>query len=282
MNDQQLNILDVIKKSTQYLLGKGVPNPKCDSEWIVSHVTKKKKLDLYLEFEYILDETLLNKIRELVIKRGYRIPLQHLINEINFAGNRIFCDERALIPRPETEYLCELINDRVSTKFTGKILDLGTGTGAIILALCKNYKYRFGLGVDFSNNALDLAKKNVIFNGADNVQLLKFDWTKDNLSDQYDVIVSNPPYLTTKDWENAEPEVKNFDPKSALVSKNGGLFDIFEVIKHAKKNLNQNGLFAIEIGLGQQTQILEKLIGDFTDVEIIRDFFSASSIYYRP
>ena len=135
MSDNIISFLEIINLSTEYLTKKGVPNPKCDVEWIVSSVTNKKRVELYLNFENPVEKQQKNEIRKLIIDRGKRKPLQHILGKVNFAGYELKCDERALIPRPETEYLTELIMDRLEKNFCGKILDLGTGSGAIIITL---------------------------------------------------------------------------------------------------------------------------------------------------
>ena len=268
---EHLTLLDVIERSTEYLNKKGVTNSKCDVEWIISYITQMIKLELYLEYENFLDEEDLKKIRRCIIDRGKRIPLQHILGKVNFAGNEIFCDKRALIPRPETEYFTELIKERISSKYSGKILDLGTGSGAIIITLCMEYKNCEGYGMDKSINALSLAKENIKLHNLKNIKLQKFDWTSDKLNSSYGVIVSNPPYLTNDEWNCAEKEVKVFDPKDSLVSKENGLSDIYHVINHAKKNLAKKGLLALEIGIGQKNNILQNMSGAFSEIELIKD-----------
>ena len=271
MGEVVLSFLDIINKSTEYLKKRGVPNPKCDVEWIVATVTNKKRVELYLEFENPVEEEFQDKIRKWIIDRGKRIPLQHILGKVNFAGNNLFCDDRALIPRPETEYLTELILERVENDFSGSILDLGTGSGAIILTLCIQKTNCNGTGLDKSKEAIELAKKNAQFHKLSNVKFGIFDWCKEKLKKKYDIIVSNPPYLTIEEWETAETEVKVFDPKSALVA-NEGTSDLIEVINLAKIYLSSGGLLALEIGLYQKKILLDVMNNKFTDIEIIKDF----------
>ena len=271
MGKVALSFLDIINRSTEYLKKKGVPNPKCDVEWIVATVTNKKRVELYLEFENPVEEEFQDKIRKWIIDRGKRIPLQHILGKVNFAGNNLFCDDRALIPRPETEYLTELILERVENDFSGSILDLGTGSGAIILTLCIQKTNCDGTGLDKSKEAIDLAKKNAQFHKLSNVKFGIFDWCKEKLKKKYDIIVSNPPYLTIEEWETAETEVKVFDPKSALVA-NEGTSDLIEVINLAKIYLSSGGLLALEIGLYQKKILLDVMNNKFTDIEIIKDY----------
>ena len=269
---EHLTLLDIIDRSTEYLNKKGVPNSKCDVEWMISHVTKKKKLELYLEYGNFVKEKDINQIRQCIIKRGKRIPLQHILGKVNFAGYELKCDKRALIPRPETEYFTELIKERITTEYNGKILDFGTGSGAIIITLCLEVKNCDGFGMDKSINALSLARENVDFHNVENIKLQNFDWSSDVLQCSYGVIVSNPPYLTNDEWSFAEQEVKEFDPKDALVSQENGLSDIHYIIDHAKKHLLKNGLLALEIGIGQKNDIIQNMSDDFTRIEVVKDF----------
>ena len=271
MGEVLLSFLDIINRSTEYLKKRGVPNPKCDVEWIVATVTNKKRVELYLEFENPVEEEFQDKIRKWIIDRGKRIPLQHILGKVNFAGNNLFCDDRALIPRPETEYLTELILERVENDFSGSILDLGTGSGAIILTLCIQKTNCDGTGLDKSKEAIDLAKKNAQFHKLSNVKFGIFDWCKEKLKKKYDIIVSNPPYLTIEEWETAETEVKVFDPKSALVA-NEGTSDLIKIINLAKINLSRGGLLALEIGLYQKKILLDAMNNNFIDIEIVKDF----------
>ena len=268
---EHLTLLDIIDRSTEYLNKKGVPNSKCDVEWIISHVTQKGKLELYLDFGNFLEKEDLNKIRKCIVDRGKRIPLQHILGKVNFAGYELKCDKRALIPRPETEYFTELIKERISTEYNGKILDFGTGSGAIIITLCLEVKNCDGYGMDKSIHALSLAKENIDFHNVKNIELQKFDWCSDVLKCSYGVIVSNPPYLTDDEWSFAEQEVKEFDPKDALVSQENGLSDIHYIIDHAKKHLLKNGLLALEIGIGQKKNIIQDMSDEFTRIEVVKD-----------
>lgn len=271
MNKVSLSFLDIINRSAEYLKKRGVPNPKCDVEWIVGSITGKKRVELYLSFEDPVDEIYQNKIRELIIDRGKRIPLQHILGKVNFAGNDLFCDNRALIPRPETEYLTELINERIKKGFEGEVLDLGTGCGAILITLCIENKNCKGIGLDKSSKAIDLAKKNAQFHKLQNIKFGLFDWTEQKLSRKYDIIVSNPPYLTNQEWENSEDEVKFFDPKTALVSDRG-ISDLIKVIDHAKYSLSDGGLLALEIGFDQKKYLVDEMKDLFSQIEVIKDF----------
>ena len=271
MSNENLTFLEVIQLSTDYLNRKGVPNSKVDTEWIVSSVTGKKRIELYLQFEDLVDGGELSEIRNLIVARGKRIPLQHILGKINFAGNEMLCDDRALIPRPETEYLTELVIKKLGKNFNGSILDLGTGSGAIILALCKTLKSARGVGLDKSQNAVSLSKENLKLNNIKNVSFEKLDWYSDKIEDSFDVIISNPPYLSEEEWANTEPEVKKFDPKTALVANQNGIADLKKIIKIGEESLKKGGGLFLEIGTDQKNELKENLSHNFENIEILKD-----------
>lgn len=272
MNNKHLTFLDIIKLSAEYLEKRGVPNAKCDSEWIVSNITQKKRVELYLNYGNIVAENHLNEIRKNIIDRGKRIPLQHILGKVHFAGNELLCDKRALIPRPETELLTELVTDELGTSFKGKVLDLGTGTGGIIITLCKNLPHAIGLGVDISKDALSLAKENLAVNQIKNLEIKSFDWNNDKFNETFDAIIANPPYLSEEEWISAEPEVKFFDPKMALVAKENGIADIKKIIKISEKNLRKSGLLALEIGINQGNIVADMMSLSFYNINIAKDY----------
>ena len=272
-SDDFLTCLETVRKSSEFLTRKGVPSPKCDSEWIVSTVLQKNRMALYLQPDEILKDEELVQIREMVVRRGKREPLQHILGNVNFTGLLMKCDSRALIPRPETETLIEHILSRVPKSFDGKILDLGIGSGAILFALCSSLISASGIGIDKSEKALSLAAENLLLHDLkDRVVLQQLDWFSDDVEvGEVDLIVSNPPYLILEEWEQAEPEVKVHDPKEALVSKEEGLSDIRKVIQVGGNILSPGGLLAIEFGISHAKLVKEALALEFKDVELLKD-----------
>ena len=271
--EEFLTRLEVLKKSSGFLRAKGVPSPKCDSEWLVSTSLKIKRMELYLHPEEIVEEQNIREIRSMIVRRGKREPLQHILGSVNFAGFLIKSDERALVPRPETESLVEYILNRIPDSFEGKILDLGTGSGAILIALCSSLPSSFGIGTDRCNEALALAEENVrLLNLQERVVLRNLDWHQDKiLDDDISLIVANPPYLDEEEWESAQPEVKSFDPKSALVAEDGGFYDLRKIIACANETLATDGLLALEFGICHADQIEAALRPKFKDIEILKD-----------
>ena len=270
--NKSLSILEVISKSSNFLEKKGVPNHKTDAEWLIAHALGCKRMDLYLRFGEILEESTLEKIRSFVVKRGERKPLQHILGSVHFAGLQLKCDDRALVPRHETEFLVDYVSQRISTNFSGKIADLGCGGGAIILALCNQLPNAVGVGFDKSDCALGLAKENCNSTGlTSRVSLQKFNWLENEfLPESFDLIISNPPYLSKEEWLSTEPEVKSYDPIAALVSQENGLSDIRKIVSIAQNSLSKGGYLALEFGQGQAKLLEELLVKKFV-FEIFRD-----------
>lgn len=272
MTEKSLTIIEVIQRSEIYLKKKGVDFPKLDAEWITAHALGCSRLDLFLRFEEILTPPKTLLIRDMVIKRGQRIPLQYIMQIMDFGGIQLLVDKRALIPRPETEYLVDIISDRLGDDFDGKVADLGTGTGAIILSLAKRFPKLKGYGFEKSPDALELFKLNrdrCQLKG--NVECIRFDWKVDTLEGTpYDLIISNPPYLSEKEWKEAQPEVSKYEPIEALISEEGGFSDIKKITEIAKQGLKQGGTLALEVGIEHPEQVKAEL-GNLFDVSIIRD-----------
>ena len=192
-NEEILTIQEILKKSSAFLTKKGVENPKLDSELIISETLEKKRMELFLNYRDIVQKEHIKLIRERLIKRGRRIPLQHILGKVSFAGVSLRCDPRALIPRQETELLVDQSIKVLGKNFSGRILDMGTGSGAIILSLCSTFKEAKGVGIDSSKEAVDLAVLNGKLNNCeDRVTFHNIDWYKNFHSiGTFDFLVSN-------------------------------------------------------------------------------------------
>ncbi len=250
-----LTVLEIIKRTTDFLAGKGVENPRLNAELLIGHGLGLKRMQLYLQFERPLTEQELERIRPLVRRRGAREPLQYIVGEAEFGGLTLKVDRRALIPRPETEYLVELVTARWPTP-PARILDLGTGTGALALSLAKAFPDAVVVAVDSSEGAIALATENVrIQNLEARVSLVISDWFEGVPAEAtFDLIVSNPPYLTASETAEAAPEVKDFEPIAALTGKgDDGSGDLLTLIDAAPRYLAPNGMLALETGIAQHS-----------------------------
>lgn len=268
-----LTVLEIIKRTTEFFDKRGVESARLNAELLIGHALGLKRMQLYLQFERPLTEPELEKIRPFVKRRGNREPLQHILGEAEFCGLKLKVDRRALIPRPETEYLVELLEKQVAVP-PAAILDLGTGTGALALALAMKYPEARVTAVDQSVEALALAAENCAALGlAGRVSLLASDWfSAVPAGEKFQLIVSNPPYLTEAEVAAASPEVKDYDPKAALVAADEGCADLVQILKVARAFLADGGLLACETGIAQHARLREvATAAGYARVESLRD-----------
>ncbi len=246
-----LTVLEVLKKTTEFFTGKGIESPRLNAELLVGHALGLQRMQLYLQFERPLTESELDRIRPLVRRRGQREPVQYILGETEFHGLKLKVDRRALIPRPETEFLIDLIvGDWPSAP--SRVADLGTGSGAIALALARAFPDARVTAVDASPEALTLARENVAGCGlAERVVLVQSDWFSGIAGESFDLIVANPPYLSSEETAQTAPEVHEHEPHAALTAPDGGLADLREIIFAAPAHLRRGGQLALETGGGQ-------------------------------
>jgi release factor glutamine methyltransferase len=253
-----LTVLEIIKRTTDFLEKRGVESARLNAELIIGHALALKRMQLYLQFERPLTETELEKIRPLVKRRGNREPVQYIMGETEFGGLKLKVDRRALIPRPETEYLIELITQRLAEP-PAAILDLGTGSGAIALALAKAYPSAVVTAIDKSSEALALARENAVVTGlGDRVRYLESNWFAAlPVAEKFQLIVANPPYLSDEEAKEALPEVREFEPAMALSAGADGMTDLHAIISEGHSRLVAGGFLACETGIAQHEKLTE-------------------------
>lgn len=253
-----LTIKEVLLRTSAFFEEKGVENPRLNAELLLSHgLGLTSRLDLYLQHDRPLGETELASVRPLVKRRSKGEPIQYIEGKCNFMGTDFDIDERVLIPRPETEELVSRIQDLLDGEKVERVLDLGTGSGILALSLARIFKEADVWGVDMSPEALEVALLNAQKQDlSDRVQLRLSDWYSE-VDGQFDLIVSNPPYLTQKELNEAAVEVREFEPAHALVSPGKqGEECLFKVMEGAKERLRPDGLLAMETGISQK-ELLE-------------------------
>ena len=251
-----LTVLEIIKRTTEFLARRDVEAPRLNAELVVGHALGLPRMQLYLQFERPLTEAELAKIRPLVKRRGSREPVQYIVGETDFHGLKLKVDRRALIPRPETERLVELVTQRL-TSAPAHILDLGTGSGALALALARAYPQAAVTAVDNSPEALTLAEENAGACGlVPQVRLLLSDWFAALAAgEQFDLVVANPPYLSDEETAAAPPEVKDFEPAAALSAGADSAAHLERIIRRAPAYLLPGGLLACETGITQHARL---------------------------
>jgi release factor glutamine methyltransferase len=268
-------VLDVITATTDYLRKSGVESPRLNIEHLLAHVLKKRRMDLYMEFDRPLGEQELAPLRELVRRRAQREPLQHLLGTVEFLGLTLKSDARALIPRPETEQLCEMLAAQAGAPEciwkSGRIADVGTGSGCIALALVTKLPDAQVTGLDASDDALALACENAALTGL----ATRVTFTKSNLlaaaEGPLDLIVANLPYIPSAELAALQPEVQR-DPSAALDGGADGLAIIRRLLPEAAVKLRAGGLLAMEVGHDQTAILAAELPAHgFTGTKILKD-----------
>lgn len=242
------SLLDILRKTEAFFESKKVESPRLSAELIFAHVMGIRRLDLYLQFDRPLDERVLAKARALVGRRAKNEPLQYIFGKTSFCSLILRCDQRALIPRPETEELVELLSARLKDTPPAHILDLGTGTGAIAIALAKAFPQAEIWAADTSAQALALARENAQANQTQ-INFVETNWYNGLPEKSFDLIVSNPPYLTETEWAEAHPQVRDYEPKQALTAPASGLADLLHIVKDAFARLKDGGVLALETGI---------------------------------
>lgn len=253
-----LTVCQIQSRTADFFRAKAVPDPKLDADLLLAHVLELRRLDLYLDINRPLTEAQLDLLRPLVKRRADREPLQYILGTVEFCGLRLKIDSRALIPRPETEELVEKVIQVVETP-PKRILELGTGSGAIAIALARAFPEAQITAVDLSEQALVLAEENAEAQALGNsIQFLQGSWfTPLDTTESFDLIISNPPYLTEEEMTTAEPEVVKYEPQSALVAGADGLDDIRQIFQRAPAFLSAQGMLALETGIAQHEELKE-------------------------
>jgi release factor glutamine methyltransferase len=247
--------------------------PRTDGEWILANLLPCRRVELAWRQGEELSPEKWEVFKNSIERRRSRVPLQHLLGTVPFGDLCLLVDPRALIPRPETEQLVEIIGQRMRAHPPRTILDMGTGSGACILALGSLFPAAVLTACDNSIDALELAARNARRCQLDHrIRLVYSHWFT-RLRGQWDLIVANPPYLAEGEWEMAAAEVRDFEPKEALVSGDGGCADLKKILGHAAKFLTADGLLALEMGIHHGAKLRAWAgIHGLSPVEIAADF----------
>ena len=261
---------DIITATAGYFQKHGVEGPRLNAELLLAHVLGKKRIDLYLEFDRPLGERELDPLRDLMKRRAAGEPLQHLLGTVEFHGRSFLCDPRALIPRPETEHLVELL--LVLPAKPSSLLDAGTGSGVIALTLAAEWPAAAVDAIDISTDALALAAENAARLGlGGRVRFLHSDLFS-AVSGQYGLIVANLPYIPAGEIPTLSREVRR-DPLAALAGGPDGAGIIRTFLDRARAHLLPGGSVALEIGAGQAEMLVEhlRLLG-YNDIRTRADY----------
>jgi release factor glutamine methyltransferase len=273
-----VTVLEAIQKSADFLGKKNVGSPRLQVELLLAHLLKMPRMKLYLNFERVLTASEMDALREFVKRRGQREPLQHIVGSTSFCGYEIAVNCHALVPRPETELLAELGWQFLATRHSPLVtaLDFGTGTGCIAIALaakCPNAKI---VATDISAAALTLAKENTARNNvAERIEFLQCDGFEALSSNsQFDLIISNPPYIPSAEIATLQPEVRDFDSRDALDGGADGLDFYRRISVETKPFLKPDGKIMLEFGDGQADAIKKIFENEKWIVEAVKEDYS--------
>lgn len=250
-------IIKILNWTKQYFADKGVENPRLDAEILLCAVLKCERIKLYLDFERPLDEQELAVYRGYVARRAQHEPLAYILGEKAFMRNTFKVNSHTLVPRPETELLVEsLVMAAEKVNSAPMLLDIGTGSGAILVSLLDYLPQAKGVGVDISPGALEVAKENAVRIGvADRAAFLHSDLFSGIPAERkFDIIVSNPPYIPAAEIATLARDVQR-EPRGALDGGNDGLDFYRRITESAGTHLVADGLLAFEIGIGQSEAV---------------------------
>ena len=250
-----MNIDNAIKSAANILAKNNIKFPTLDSEILMSEVIKKDRKFIILNLDKKLEKKSLSFFRNLIRKRSKGDPIAYITGKKEFWNSEFHVEKNVLIPRPDTEILVEEALNFSAYKNKLKILDIGVGSGCVLLSILKEKRNFHGVGIDISKKCLDISKINSFKLGLkDRVKFYKSDI--DNFSyGKYDLIISNPPYISQFDLKYLDKDVAHFEPKIALSGGLDGLSEIRKVIKKSSELIKKNGKLILEIGFDQKDKV---------------------------
>ena len=266
-------LLDILDLSTDYFKKHEIPDPRLNAEILISGALDMNRLDLYLQYDRIITEEELAKIRPLLKRRSTNEPVQYIQGEKEFYNVKILVNEHTLIPRNDTEILVEQVINYLSDKNL-RVLDIGTGSGCIPIAIAKECPNNLFTASDISNEVLETARKNAGLNDiSGKIKFYKWDLFKSCPSrSKNDVVISNPPYISLKDYEKLDSNVKDHEPRIALTDEGDGLSFYRRINEIIEKILNVDGILFLEIGFDQAKEVKGIFSKKFEDIKIVKDY----------
>lgn len=257
------SVLEILKVTEKAFAEKGIVNPRLNAELLLSDTTGESRMELYLNFDKPLSQSEVSAYRDKVKRRLKYEPLQYILGKTEFYSLNFKVTNDVLIPRQETELLVDLVLEHIKhiSPVTPKILEIGAGSGCVSIAIAANTECLID-SIDISSEALKIAEDNSVFNNTSNkIKFIQKDFL--NLADTfegYDIVVSNPPYISAADIEGLSEEVKNYEPLTALTDNDDGL-TFYKKIFELSKKPNSNAAVFLELGDGKSEAIINLLKG---------------------
>lgn len=253
-------VMDVIRASGEYLDGRGLEHGRLDAEHLLAHVLGMGRLHLYLHYDRPLTVEERGRLKPLLRRRAAREPLQYILGSAPFRNLVLEVDRRVAIPRPETEYLIDVLQRAAGRdRIFESALDVGTGSGAIALALAAEEMARSVTATDISSAALHAARNNAAAAGITAIDFREGRLLEPVAGLTFDLVLSNPPYLTEDEWRSAQPEVREWEPRSAMVGGEDGLEVIRSLVGGLDEILRPGGWVGLETGNSHAKTVVHML-----------------------
>lgn len=284
VKNQSWKVVELLKTTTDFFKQKQIENPRLNAEVLLAHVLNKSRINLYIEFERPISDGEFTVFREYVSRRSKNEPLQYITGFTEFMGLHFKVNPSVLIPRPETEILCEEIL-KLQSSYNGpaNILDIGTGSGCIAISLAHFWQMSKVTGIDVSSEALNTAKENALLNKNINLNFIQQDvfTIKENkdFPRNFNIVVSNPPYIAKDELSTVQNEVKNFEPQIALTDFGDGLIFYKHILDLMEEEKLQCDFLFFEMSGSQPKKIVAEVKKrNFTEMTVIKDLTGISRV----
>lgn len=279
-----ITVLESINLSTQFLNEKGIESPRTNAELLLANILVCKRLELYLSFDRPLSEVELQKYREHIKRRGSFEPLQYITGKVEFFGLELRVNPSVLIPRPETELLIENILNQFPKEKKLIILDIGCGSGNIAIALAVHLPEAKIVSTDLSADALKVAEENSErHNVSRRIKFVKHNILKNDLNNfpMFDVVVSNPPYVSKESFSSLQKEIKDFEPAVAVTDNGDGYTFYSTISDKALAKLKEDGKLYFEVAQGQSEEVVEIMTkNNYKNIGVIKDYQNIDRVIF--
>ena len=273
-DNNQLKIIDLIKHGQNFLQKNGFSNSNHEIERLLCDLLNYNRSDLYIRSNEKVSNNQINQLSDWINQRINRKPLQYITGYTEFYGNKISVSPNVLIPRPETERVVDIALDCIKEFRKPKILDVGTGSGCISIAIAKKRRDADILSIDISEEALSKAIYNAKLNNVNSITFSKTDFLNELPKEQFDLIISNPPYISKNEMETIMTDVKNFEPDIALTDNDDGLEFYRRFCDISNQLMKRKSFMILEVGLGQHPLKAHNIfsLAGYNKLELIPDY----------
>ena len=267
-------IIDLINWGEDYFNKNQFESPKQEIEWLLCDLLNYKRVDLYVNFEEIVSPGKLAQLKKWIKKRLNRMPLQYITGNTEFYGNKFFLNKDVLIPRPETERLVDISLQCIEKINDPNILEVGTGSGCISISLALKREDAHILSLDISDNALIKARENADYHKTENVRFTKVDILNELPDGKFDIIISNPPYISYDEMQDIMIDVKDFEPELALTDYKDGLLFYARLSDIGPSLIKKGGWMLLEVGINDHPNKVMSLFESkgYKNIDLLTDY----------